>query len=186
MCGRYTIFTEEDNEQIKEIFEHLKKHPQRDAMKTGDIYPTNLAPVLINRKENPFDIYKWGFELQHLIINARAETIFEKRTFMDPIKTKRCLIPAVGFYEWDKNKSQYLYTLGKAETIYMAGIYKDDKFVIITTQANESLEKVHDRMPVIINESWKEDWLYDSQATMALLSQKQPILEEQLIAKKEQ
>lgn len=183
MCGRYTLFTEEDNQQIKQILEHLKEHPLRAQMKTGEIFPTNLAPIITNNKEEGFDILKWGFEFKSLIINARAETIFEKKSFIGPIKNGRCLVPATGFYEWDKDKNKYHYTLGENIPLYMAGIYRSGHFAIITTKANQSLEKVHDRMPVIINEKYKEDWLYDERATLALLNQEQPALNEQLIAK---
>ena len=118
MCGRYTLFTEEDNQQIKEILEHLKDHPMRPEMKTGEIFPTNLAPIIVNHKEKQYDIFKWGFEFQSLVINARAETIFEKKSFMDPIRTMRCLIPATGFYEWDKDKNKYHFTLESSSPLY--------------------------------------------------------------------
>jgi len=183
MCGRYTLFTEEDNQQIKQILEHLKEHPLRPQMKTGEIFPTNLAPIITNIRDKEYDIFKWGFEFKSLIINARAETIFEKKSFIDPIKNGRCLVPATGFYEWDKFKNKYHYTLEENMPIYMAGIYRSNHFVIITTNANQSLEKVHDRMPVIINEKYKEDWLYDNKATLALLNQEQPQLREKLIIK---
>jgi putative SOS response-associated peptidase YedK len=65
----------------------------------------------------------------------------------------------------------------------MAGIYRSGHFVIITTNANQSIEKVHNRMPVIINEKYIEDWLFDNRATMALLNQEQPLLHEELITK---
>lgn len=181
MCGRYTLFTEEDNQQIKQILEHLKDHPLRTQMKTGEIYPTNLAPIITNMREKEIDIFKWGFESKSLIINARAETIFEKQSFKGPIKNGRCLIPATGFYEWDKNKNKYHYTLKENMSLYMAGIYRDNHFVIITTIANQSLEKAHERMPVIINEKHKEEWLFDDRATMALLNQEQPLFHEELI-----
>lgn len=183
MCGRYTLFTEEDNQQIKQILEHLKNHPLRTQMKTGEIFPTNLAPIITNNKEETYDILKWGFEFKSLIINARAETIFEKKSFIGPIKTNRCLIPATGFYEWDRNKNKYHYTLEENQPLYMAGIYRSGHFVIITTNANKTLEKVHDRMPVIINKKYQEDWLYDNKATLPLLNQEQPLLKEELIIK---
>ncbi|KAF0092412.1 MAG: hypothetical protein FD141_596 [Fusobacteria bacterium] len=183
MCGRYTLFTEEDNQQIKQILEHLKDHPLRSQMKTGELFPTNLAPIITNNKNKEFEIFKWGFEFKSLIINARAESIFEKKSFIEPIKNGRCLIPATGFYEWDKNKNQYHYTLEDDRQLYIAGIYSCGHFVIITTNANQSLEKVHNRMPIIINEKYKEDWLFDDGATMTLLNQKQPLLHEELIIK---
>jgi putative SOS response-associated peptidase YedK len=183
MCGRYTLFTEEDNQQIKQILEHLKEHPLRSQMKTGEIFPTNLAPIITNKREDKYEILKWGFEFKSLIINARAETIFEKKSFIGPIKNGRCLVPATGFYEWDKAKNKYHYTLEKNIPLYMAGIYRSGHFVIITTNANQSIEKVHDRMPVIINEKDKEYWLYDEKATLPLLNQEQPRLIEQLMIK---
>ncbi len=181
MCGRYTLFLEEDKEEIKKILEYLKDHPQKAKMKTGEIFPTNLAPLIMNNKEKQYDILQWGFKFQSLIINARAETIFEKRSFMEPIKNQRCLIPATGFYEWDKNKNKYHFTLEEEQPLYMAGIYRKNHFVIITTKANESIEKIHDRMPVIISENNHQDWLFDNKATLALLNQKEPSLKEHKI-----
>lgn len=181
MCGRYTLFTEEDNQQIKQILEHLKEHPLRPKMKTGEIFPTNLAPIITNIKNQEYEIFKWGFEFKSLIINARSETIFEKKSFIEPIRNGRCLIPATGFYEWDKDKNKHHYSLDENIPLYMAGIYRQDHFVIITTSANKSVEKVHDRMPVIINEKNKDDWLYDPKATLALLNQEQPRLNEKLV-----
>ncbi len=181
MCGRYTLFTEQDNQQIKQILEHLKEHPLRSQMKTGEIFPTNLAPIITNIKEKEYEIFKWGFEFKSMIINARSESIFEKKSFMEPIRNSRCLIPATGFYEWDKNKNKYHFTLEENIPLYMAGIFSSNHFVIITTKANQSLEKLHDRMPVIINDKYKDDWLYDKNATLALLNQKQPLLKEKLV-----
>ncbi len=61
MCGQYTVFTEEDNQEIKNILEHLKNHPQKTNMKTGEIFPTNFAPLILNDRENQYDILQWGF-----------------------------------------------------------------------------------------------------------------------------
>ena len=181
MCGRYTLFTEEDNKQIKEILRELEKHPLRHEMKTGEIFPTNLAPVITGDRAGKYSIQKWGFQFKSLIINARAETIHEKRTFMGPIRKGRILVPATGFYEWDEKKGKHHYTREDSPLLYMAGISNGSDYVIITTAANESVSPVHERMPLIIDERLMEDWLYDDKAYIHLLAQQDTMLLDQLI-----
>ena len=108
-----------------------------------------------------------------MIINARAETVAAKPAFRDALKCRRCLIPADGFYEWAKKitgrgKTPYRFTLKDGEPFAFAGLWDrwvDPKggslssFTIITTQTNEIVSKVHDRMPVILPREDEEKWL---------------------------
>ena len=102
MCGRYYI----DDETAREI-EKLVRHLDRKMAVSGkrDIYPSNAAPVITgHHDEFAEELFTWGFPgfgSKNLIINARAETAMEKRTFKESVRTRRCAVPAAGFYEWN-------------------------------------------------------------------------------------
>jgi putative SOS response-associated peptidase YedK len=180
MCGRYVIETEEENIEIKEILNELnRKFSNSEVMstlKTGEIFPTNNVPVITSESgERVAHILKWGFpnymQKNGVIINARSETIIEKPTFKRLIDSKRCLIPASGFYEWklvgDK-KVKHVIRASGGDFFYMAGLYNNftDKegkpytgFVIITTEANDQMRGIHNRMPVILRKGESSIWL---------------------------
>jgi putative SOS response-associated peptidase YedK len=108
------------------------------------------------------------------LINARSESVHEKPSFRDSFKNKRCLIPATGFFEWrenptkKKNDPYYIRTTNQP-VFSFAGLWSSwtDKttgaevlsFTIITTEANEFLAEIHNRMPVILPENKESDWL---------------------------
>ncbi|MBW4062130.1 SOS response-associated peptidase [Candidatus Saccharibacteria bacterium] len=123
----------------------------------------------------------------YTMINARAETLMEKRTYSGLLKAHRCLIPASGFFEWEKagkDKLPYYFTVKDAPIIAFAGLWTERKdsegvvlksFTIITTEANELLAKIHDRMPVILDEAVQAEWLsLDGGDTVGLMSLLQP------------
>lgn len=106
------------------------------------------------------------------MINARADTIAEKPSFKNAFKSRRCIIPASGFYEWEKTKSgkqPHYFFLKNKEVFGFAGLYEEwldkstgellDTFTIITTEANAVLEPIHDRMPVILHPEDYDQWL---------------------------
>ena len=96
-----------------------------------------------------------GFQGKGLLINARAEAILDKKTFRESVLHRRCVIPARHFYEWSKNKEKYTFQSPKQDdTLFMAGCYQiyngQNRFVILTTQANASVAPVHERMPLLL------------------------------------
>jgi len=104
------------------------------------------------------------------MINARSETIGEKPAFRGPIRYHRCLIPANGFYEWSqqgKEKVPFYIHRKDQETLAFAGIWDiwkgTDEVIescsILTTDANNLVAKIHDRMPVILSPSEFDTWL---------------------------
>jgi putative SOS response-associated peptidase YedK len=115
------------------------------------------------------------------MINARAETAQEKPSFKQALKSRRCLIPADGFYEWkreEKYKVPYFIYDKSEKPISMAGLWEGWKdkegkkihtFTILTTGANSILEALHNRMPVIIPPDKRALWL-DPQNTEPELS----------------
>lgn len=125
----------------------------------------------------------WGFTNPYkkgLVINARSETASEKKLFADSMANRRCLIPASGFYEWDRHKARYRFTLPGKELLLLAGIFREeqgiDRYTILTTDANDSMIRVHDRMPVIIDRSEIRSWIYDDAILPEILERKQPEL----------
>jgi putative SOS response-associated peptidase YedK len=106
------------------------------------------------------------------LINARAETVTEKASFREPIRKRRCLIPTNGFYEWKQengSKQPYYIYPSEDELFTFAGIWDhwsdDDRnrslnsCAILTTEANDTMKPIHDRMPVIISSEDHDDWL---------------------------
>lgn len=178
MCGRYYI-DDETSREIRKLLAQLDAKFQGRKSKRGDIAPTNQAPILIgsNNEIQP-DLFTWGFpnfKGSGVIINAKSETAFEKKMFRESLLSRRCIIPANGFYEWNKNKEKIYFTQPDSDIIYMAGIYntfKDEcRFVILTTGANLSMANVHDRMPLILQKDQLQPWLFDQVQTPELLKQ---------------
>jgi len=161
MCGRYYI----DNKAIQ-YAKSLSQDNQYNDIQEKDIYPGDEIPTLFcdeqGMKLYPF---KWGYSIfdNKKMINARAETLLEKRMFKDDAFSHRCLIPAKGFYEWNQQKQQYAFESRKKETLMLAGIYRPltKEVVIVTTKANDSISPVHSRMPLLIPIEDVHRWLDD-------------------------
>jgi putative SOS response-associated peptidase YedK len=144
-------------------------------------------PVITNTNQNVLSSFFWGLapswarswnecqRIRKMTLNAKAETIFEKPSFKNPILKRRCLVPATGFFEWHHqgDKTYPYYISLKDEDVFMfAGIWdswKDkntgeiyNSYSIITTEANPLLEKIHNtkkRMPVILDPEKEFLWL---------------------------
>ena len=90
------------------------------------------------------------------------------------------MIPAAGFYEWDRQKNKVTFTLPEEGSMYMAGFYRrfDDRdhFISLTTAANESMLPVHDRMPLILPRKDISDWIYEPGKTEEFLARSGPEL----------
>lgn len=170
MCGRYVV--EVDEPSLREIIAEAQRRLKEGELKTGEIYPTNIAPVQVMEKENMAALpMTWGFpkwDGKGVIINARAETAAEKKTFKKPLMEKRAVIPTSGFFEWkheegQKKKDKYLFSQPNSNTLYLAGFYNEyegtDRFCILTTAANTSMEIYHNRMPVLLHEDERKAWL---------------------------
>jgi putative SOS response-associated peptidase YedK len=106
-----------------------------------------------------------------LLINARFETIAEKPSFREAYRFRRCLVPADGFYEWEKagsKKQPWFFTAQSGQTFAFAGIWEKRKekdestqctFAVITTEATGPVSGIHNRMPVILDKKFYENWL---------------------------
>lgn len=142
-----------------------------------DIRPTELAPVLSDGEDGlTLRSIRWGlpgFQKGQVIFNARCETALDKGMFREGVLHGRIVIPAVSFYEWNRLKEKNTFSRPDGKILYMAGFCKGEgsaeRFTILTTAANESMLPVHDRMPLILEESEIEPWLYREDWTESIL-----------------
>lgn len=195
MCGRFVIDDSGDIAEMRRIFEELKKHysdtQEFQNIKIGEIFPTNIVPVIIPEAELKIDAIpmRWGIEgyNNRLVINARSEGIYEKKMFRDSILNKRCVIPSNGFYEWARQhnsprKEKYLIKPAYSTMLYFAGIYEKfpnpnpdaaerDKeivrFVIMTREARGLIRSLHSRMPVTVERKDILKWLNGNKSDIA-------------------
>lgn len=181
MCGRYH-FEPGDFEDILSVIKDVE-----EKLRAGEMFPTNQAPIIYGEKEA--DFFHWGFpnfRNKRPIINARSETVAEKPMFKKAFHNQRCIVPTSGFYEWDSKdldekgrKKKYLFQQPKSKRLFMAGIWRvfDDvpSFVILTTEANPSIE-IHHRMPLIIPEESMYDWINEENYALGYLEQEMPEL----------
>lgn len=127
---------------------------------------------------------KWGFPGftgKELLINARVESVLEKRTFQESVWHRRCVVPAKGFYEWNAKKEKYQFErLDQEPVLFMAGCFQrfqeEERFVIFTTQANVSVSPVHHRMPLVLEKKEIESWILDDQSVEFILHKTPPEL----------
>lgn len=191
MCGRYSLFTDEDEQEIRDIIAEVsRKHPAVE-IKTGEIFPTNTAPVLIGSKAKlEAGPLVWGFphfKGSGVIINARSETAEEKKMFRESLLERRCIIPSTGFYEWGQGASRqkFLFRHSPDCVTWLAGFWNECKgerrYVILTTDANESVKEIHKRMPIVLPKEKLEDWVFHLHDAMEILHQSPPMLEKKAV-----
>ena len=184
MCGRYYY----EGRTAYDIAKELGLEKEAMEMCSGDVTP-GMTPVVFSagrdgdKSKLQIGHMFWGIDGRDnkLIINTRAESVRAKPMFSGDFEYRRCIMPAEGFYEWDKDKNKVTFFRKDNSPIYLAGIYKlsqnRDSFTILTTAANSSVIRVHDRMPIIIERDKVKDWLDDYEAAKDMLLDKMPMLE---------
>ena len=185
MCGRYCFSAGDADDKIR-ILSDMMERNYPGAYKTGEIFPGDTAPLILARQGRivpvPAVFGFPGFQGSRLLINARAETAAEKKTFAACLNGRRAIVPATGFYEWshDSQKVKYRFTAELAPVMYLCGLYQiiegQFHFVILTRAANASMKEIHDRMPVIVSESEVRPYLTDRSAADAILKSAAPTL----------
>ncbi len=177
MCGQFAFFDDTDNREIIEILNEINKRNPDLMPKIGNVMPSELAIVLVRDDEGNITprVQRFGFphfeKKSALIINARSETATQKPMFARSARNMRCAVVASGYYEWSKKPKQKYY-INKAQQIplYFAGLYNNDnKFVIVTRDASEQIQAIHNRMPVIMDREMMSSYLLDTDAAMSIL-----------------
>ena len=182
MCGRYTYAL--TWKQIVELYRlTMPEGPPDGLIESYNVAPTHTMPIIRpagNGRE--MILAGWGLvpfwlkpdqldKRPYSTINARAETIRTAATYREPFRKRRCLVPATGWYEWQKldAKTRKPYHFAPvARPFALAGVYdvwRGDgrpavtSFSIVTTEAAPGTAAYHDRMPVVLEESQFEDWM---------------------------
>ncbi len=176
MCGRYTLSTPAELVAevvgLEEVWELEPRY---------NIAPTQEAPIVRagNGGARTAELARWGLipswatsaSIGARTINARSETVGETRAFRDAFRSRRCLVPADGFFEWQKargGKQTFHLTLEDGTPFAFAGLYESWRqaeeswirsFTILTTQPNSLVAAIHDRMPVILPRAAQALWL---------------------------
>lgn len=176
MCGRFAL-----KETPRRLAEHFRIEGDLDFAPSWNIAPSMRIVSITSDPEDKrhFKMMRWGLiprwakdaAIGSKLNNARGETVSEKPSFRNAFKTRRCLIPASGFYEWQTVngiKQPWYISFKSGEPMAFAGLWEVwesgagetiETCCIITTNANTLMQSIHDRMPVILNpDSW-EQWL---------------------------
>lgn len=174
MCGRYSIAAEPT--EIEERFQAQFEEPMNPRYNAA---PSQRLPVLLNADPRKIIFAQWGIlpawatrlSQKGGLINVRFETLRDKRTFRADLKSRRCLVPSNGFYEWKAaaggKKVPFRITRKDGKLFAFAGLWEEEstasgqtrRFAIITTSANERMQPIHARMPVILADEDERAWL---------------------------
>lgn len=181
MCGRY--YRRSDKQRIAEAF-RVGVPPSFDILPSYNIAPQTFQPVIrLSRETGERELaqMRWGLipywakdaKIGFSTINAKAETVATSPAFREALKRRRCLVPADGFYEWQKldAKAKQAYAIGLQDgsQLAFAGLWERwmdkatgqplETYTIITTEPNELTAPIHDRMPVILAPKDYERWI---------------------------
>lgn len=176
MAGRYTITSTPE-----EIHKRYHVDVPENYRKRYNAAPTQLLPIISSNSPDRLSFFHWGLipqiaknkTIATKLINARSDSINDKISFKNSLKSRRCIVPVDGFYEWKsiskKSSIPYRISMQSGELFSLAGLwesFEDDKgnevftFTIITTEANADVAKIHDRMPVILAPEEEQIWLH--------------------------
>jgi putative SOS response-associated peptidase YedK len=178
MCGRYRLSRRK--QVVEEHFNAVSGNEEWGPR--YNIAPTQPIPVILQNPREPvreMSLVRWGLipswakdaSAAASMINARSETAAAKPAFRDPIRFRRCLIPADGFYEWartGKAKQPFCFEVRDGELFAFAGLWDRwedpngnavETCAILTTTPNAVTAPVHDRMPVILDPDSYDLWL---------------------------
>jgi putative SOS response-associated peptidase YedK len=164
MCGRYSL-----NASADQLAEHFGASAPAEWQPRLNAAPSQSLPVL--RAEGAFALMTWGYLpswAKTRLINARAETLSAKPTFRAAFQSRRCLVPADAFYEWQRlpngKKQPLRFTLHNGALFAFGGLWLQEAnappaFVIITTAANSLIAPIHERMALILPPEHYTAWL---------------------------
>lgn len=179
MCGRFTQFS------ITKTIEALQVEAAIDIPPRYNVAPSQPVAAIVQIPESDqwqWVWLRWGLipswakdqAIGYKLINARSETVAEKPSFRYAFKHRRCLIPTNGFYEWQRlegsktKKQPYFIGLEDEDTFAFAGLWERweskagdtlETCTILTTEANDLVSPIHDRMPVILHAQDYDQWL---------------------------
>jgi len=171
MCGRYGF----SFGNLEDIYDRWEIDNEEIAYTASfNIAPTQEAPVVFRASPNHISLVKWGFMPKWMegkkgaraLINARSDGLLTSKTYLKPLQFSRCIVPASFFFEWKNNGSEkvpYCIKIKDEQFFSIAGLLIEQDgvkaYVIITTEPNEIMTDIHNRMPVILNKEDEDYWL---------------------------
>jgi putative SOS response-associated peptidase YedK len=190
MCGRYRLSRRK--QLVEEYFDAASDEPEWAPR--YNVAPTQPIPIIRQNPKEPrreLSLVRWGLipswsmdmSGAAILINARSETAATKPAFRDPLASRRCLVPADGFYEWQRTgkvKQPYCFEVNDGELFAFAGLWDRWKDLsgqwikscsIVTTTPNAVTSPVHDRMPVILDPADFDLWLDPGMTNVELASE---------------
>ncbi|MGB5335398.1 MAG: SOS response-associated peptidase [Woeseiaceae bacterium] len=193
MCGRFAFYSPaEAAAALFGVSTTIQLKPRYNIAPTQDI-----AAIREAGSERELVMLRWGLvpfwakdpSIGNRMINARAETVAEKPSYRAAFRHRRCVVLADGFYEWRREndaKTPYYISLASGEPLGLAGLWENwtDKetgeslqtTTLITTEANEFMQPLHHRMPVILRSDTASDWLAGSADVLQQLPERTPEL----------
>lgn len=167
MCGRYTVNTEEEIIEIREILRDISVRISQGELR-NEACPGTDAPIITVSGE--MIKARWGLDKwdgKGIVFNARSESLVTSRFFSPLLQNGRCIVPAHSYFEWDKSSGKpvkYEFTLSSGKPIFMAGLsgaHTDGtpRYTVITRQANENIFFIHNRMPLIFDADNALRWI---------------------------
>ncbi len=177
MCGRYTL--SHPLTELKKLFEAQDRMPSGWSPRYN-IAPSQQVPVIVERESGrEIVLMRWGLipswaddqKIGYKLINARAETVPDKPAFRKSFRSRRCLVPADGFYEWKKfgtAKTPLWIHPAEGDFLFFAGLWdcwvpgngeEIESFTILTTASKGFVKPVHERMPLTLTGADAEAWL---------------------------
>lgn len=183
MCGRYRVYSEDDILDMMDIVNNLNRTTTEHELKMREVKPSESAPVI---SKNGPEKMTWSYynpKVKRTVLNARIDN----PVWTEALKQHHVAIPTTGFYEWThpngKKGDQFLFLPNDESLLFLAGIYvyytdqtgqRERRFLILTTDPNDSIASYHDRMPLYIGKNEVDAWVNDSKATNDFLRRPQP------------
>jgi putative SOS response-associated peptidase YedK len=195
MCGRYTLCTPAET-----LIDRFEAEPDEPLEPRYNCAPGQRLPVITNEAPDRIQRFEWGLtpawaDEKHGLINARAETVADKRSFAAAYESRRCLVPCDGFYEWTDlgdGKRPYRVAFEDERPFALAGLFERwepptrqtglaefgasesdtdegpiETFTVVTTEPNDLLSTLHHRMAVILAPEAESTWLHGDPETAA-------------------
>jgi putative SOS response-associated peptidase YedK len=175
MCGRFFL-----KESIEMDEEFGVEERTIELYSNFNVAPMQTTPIIVRNSPNHYELMRWGLvpfwakdpAIGNRMINARSETIAEKPSFRNALKSRRCIVPASGFFEWKgegKEKVPYLIHPTREKYFGFAGLYETWKnpetgeelktYTIITTASTGKMKTLHERIPVMLDDQGRDQWL---------------------------
>ncbi|MGV6850962.1 MAG: SOS response-associated peptidase family protein [bacterium] len=148
-------------EQVQDDFQGVLFEPENNL----DLCPSQKVASLIQGKQGLTQLNPtWGIKpswSKRLLINAKAETVADKKTFSWAFQHQRCIVPCSGWFEWNKDREKFLFQQSDGRALYMAGIYygyENPQLVTMTVEPNNRCRTYHHRMPLLIKSEHINTW----------------------------